>query len=44
VLSPEQHDFKARRLKTIKRRHRAWLRQSVADDDTDGADFGAMFD
>lgn len=48
VLSPEQVDFKARRLKAIKRRHRAYLRKQVgsevADGDVAGDAFDTMFD
>ena len=35
VLSPEQKDFKARRLKAIARRHRAYLRKQVAETQAD---------
>lgn len=47
VLSPEQVDFKARRLKAIIRRHRAYLRKQVAETmagDADVEDIDAMFD
>jgi hypothetical protein len=48
VLSPEQRDFKARRLKVIVRRYRAWLRQTVEastpGDEVGDVDFGGMFD
>lgn len=46
VLSPEQKDFKERRLKAIKRRHRAYLRKQVAEtmaDDADVEDIDMMF-
>jgi hypothetical protein len=46
VLSPEQKDFKERRLKAIKRRHRAYLRKQVAEtlaDDADVDDIETMF-
>lgn len=49
VLSPEQPDFKARRLKTIARRHRAWLRGQAGevglqDGGLDGGGFDSLFD
>lgn len=48
VLSPEQVDFKARRLKAIARRHRAYLRKQVSGSNDDGGvdldDIGAMFE
>ena len=45
VLSPEQPDFKERRLKAVKRRHRAWLRAQVAEDlSGDGGTVGDGFD
>ncbi len=47
MLSPEQHDFKARRLKAIARRHRAYLRKAVSAEMADDAvldDIEMMFD
>lgn len=46
VLSPEQPDFLARRLKAVKRRHRAWLRSQVRGDAGPDEDesFNVMFD
>jgi hypothetical protein len=50
VLSPEQVDFKTRRLKVIVRRHRAWLRTEARSElgggsaDLDGDEIDSMFD
>ncbi len=44
VLSPEQVDFKARRLKAIARRHRAYLRKQVGTEAADGDMVGDGFD
>jgi len=48
VLLPEQVDFKARRLKAIARRQRAYLRKQVgteaADGDVVGNGFDTLFD
>ncbi len=50
VLSPEQKDFKARRLKAIARRHRAYLRKEARTElgggsaDLDGDEIDLMFE
>lgn len=44
VLSPDQVDFKARRLKAIARRHRAYLRKQVGTEAADGDMVGDGFD
>ncbi len=44
VLSPDQVDFKARRLKAIARRQRAYLRKQVGSDAADGDVAGDAFD
>jgi hypothetical protein len=44
VLSPEQVDFKARRLKAIARRQRAYLRKQVGTEASDGDVVGDGFD